>query len=85
MPKISVVIPLYNKGFIVSKTLESVINQTFIDFEIIIVNDGSTDDSVFMVESFKDERILLFHQENKGAAAARNLGIEKANGKLIAF
>ncbi|MDK2772330.1 MAG: glycosyltransferase family 2 protein [Flavobacterium sp.] len=85
MPKISVVIPLYNKGFVVSKTLESVINQTFIDFEIIIVNDGSTDDSVAIVEHFKDERILLFHQENKGAAAARNLGIEKARGELIAF
>ena len=85
MPKISVVIPLYNKGFIVSKTLESVINQTFIDFEIIIVNDGSTDDSAAIVERFKDERILLFHQENKGAAAARNLGIEKARGELIAF
>lgn len=85
MPKISVVIPLYNKGFIVSKTLESVINQTFIDFEIIIVNDGSTDDSVAIVERFKDERILLFHQKNKGAAAARNLGIEKARGELIAF
>ncbi|SHJ49631.1 glycosyltransferase family 2 protein [Flavobacterium haoranii] len=85
MPKISIVIPLYNKGSIVRKTLESVINQTFSDFEIIIANDGSTDDSVAIVESFKDKRILLFHQENKGAAAARNFGIEKASGELIAF
>ncbi len=85
MPKISVVIPVYNKGFIVRKTLESVINQTFSDFEIIIVNDGSTDDSVAIIESFNDERIHLFHQGNKGAAAARNLGIEKSNTTFIAF
>ena len=85
MPKISVVIPLYNKGFIISETLESLLAQTFTDFEIVIVNDGSTDNSFEIVSQFTDSRINLFQQENKGAAAARNLGIEKATGELIAF
>jgi len=85
MPKISVVIPLYNKGFIISETLNSVLAQTFTDFEVVIVNDGSTDNSFEIVSQFSDNRIQLFQQENKGAAAARNLGIEKATGELIAF
>ena len=85
MPKISVVIPLYNKGFIISETLNSVLAQTFTDFELVIVNDGSTDNGFEIVSKFSDERIKLFQQENKGAASARNLGIEKASGELIAF
>lgn len=85
MSKISIIIPLYNKGFIVDKTLESVFAQTFTDFEIVIINDGSTDNSIDVVSQFSDDRIKLFQQENKGAAAARNLGIEKAAGDLIAF
>ncbi|MES2810962.1 MAG: glycosyltransferase family 2 protein [Bacteroidota bacterium] len=85
MPKISVIIPLYNKGFIIAETLKSVLAQTFTDFEIVIVNDGSTDNGFDIVSQFSDERIQLFQQENKGAAAARNLGIEKATGELIAF
>ena len=85
MPKISVIIPLFNKGFIISETLQSVLVQTFTDFEIVIVNDGSTDNGFEVVSKFSDNRINLFQQENKGAAAARNLGIEKATGELIAF
>jgi len=85
MPKITVIIPLYNKGFIISETLSSVLAQTFADFEVVIVNDGSTDNSFEIVSRFSDERIKLFQQQNKGAAAARNLGIEKATGELIAF
>lgn len=85
MATISIVIPLYNKGFIISETLDSVLAQTFTDFEIIIVNDGSTDNGYEIVSQFSDKRIKLFQQQNKGAAAARNLGIEKATGELIAF
>ena len=85
MATISIVIPLYNKGFIISETLDSVLAQTFTDFEIIIVNDGSTDNGFEIVSQFSDKRIKLFQQQNKGAAAARNLGIEKATGELIAF
>ncbi len=85
MPKISVVIPLYNKGFIISATLQSVLAQTFTDFEIVIINDGSTDNGVEIISKFQNSRIKLIQQENKGAATARNLGIEKAKGELIAF
>ena len=85
MATVSIVIPLYNKGFIIHNTIKSVLEQTFTDFELVIVNDGSTDSSLEIVSQFLDERILLVHQENKGAAAARNLGIEKATSNLIAF
>ncbi|HSD14563.1 MAG TPA: glycosyltransferase family A protein [Flavobacterium sp.] len=85
MPLISVIIPLYNKDFSIGRTLESVLRQTFTDFEIIIVNDGSTDKSVEKVLEFSDSRIHLFHQKNEGAASARNSGISKASGSLIAF
>ncbi|WP_052705039.1 glycosyltransferase family 2 protein [Flavobacterium sp. 316] len=85
MPLISVVIPLYNKDLIIKETLDSVLNQSFTDYEVIIVNDGSTDNSKKIVTTFSDNRIFLFNQSNKGAASARNLGIEKANGELIAF
>lgn len=85
MSKISVVIPLYNKEESIEKTLLSVLNQNFPDFEIIIVNDGSTDASLQKIEQFEDNRIKLFHQDNKGAASARNLGIEKSTSELIAF
>lgn len=85
MPLISVIIPLYNKDSIIKDTLNSVLLQSFTDYEIIVVNDGSTDTSEKIVARFSDHRIILFNQPNKGAAAARNLGIQKANGKLIAF
>ena len=85
MPYFSVVIPLYNKETHLKKTLALVLQQDFSDFEVIIVNDGSTDNSVKVVESFSDKRIELFHQKNKGAAAARNFGIEKAKAKYIAL
>lgn len=85
MPQISVIIPLFNKEDFIENTLESVKAQTFSDFEIVIVNDGSTDNSVKIVENFTDNRIKIFHTENKGVSSARNFGIEKASGKYIAF
>jgi glycosyltransferase involved in cell wall biosynthesis len=85
MPKISVVIPLYNKGFIISETLESVLVQTFTDFEIVIVNDGSTDSSFEIVSQYTDNRIRLYNQENKGVSKTRNAGIEYSKSDLIAF
>jgi len=85
MIQISVVIPVFNKGFILNETLNSVLQQTFTNYEIIIVNDGSTDNSLELLSKFKDPRIQIYSQENKGAAAARNLGIEKSNGEFIAF
>lgn len=82
---ISVVIPLYNKEKQIACTLQSVFEQTFQDFEIVVVDDGSTDNSVEEVEKFTDSRIRLIHQTNAGVSAARNRGIEEARGELIAF
>ncbi len=82
---ISVVIPLYNKEKQIAYTLQSVFEQTFQDFEIVVVDDGSTDNSVEEVEKFDGSRIRLIHQTNAGVSAARNRGIEEARGELIAF
>jgi|SRR5690625_639018 len=81
----SVVIPLYNKELSIRNTLQSVLDQTFTDFEIVIVNDGSTDSSAAIVEEFTDPRIRLIHQENQGVSAARNRGIREAKNEWIAF
>lgn len=82
---ISVVIPLYNKEHQIAKTLRTVLCQTFQDFEIVIVNDGSTDGSVSEVEKISDSRIRLINQANAGVSAARNKGIEEARGEYIAL
>lgn len=85
MPVFSVVIPLYNKEKYIAQTLENVLKQRFTDFEIIVVNDGSTDASGKIVKSFSDARISYFSTANHGAAAARNFGIEKSTARYIAF
>lgn len=82
---ISVIIPLYNKEQHIARTIRSVLSQTYQDFEIIIVNDGSTDNSVHEVTKISDSRIRLIHQPNGGVAAARNRGTEEAHAELIAF
>jgi glycosyltransferase involved in cell wall biosynthesis len=85
MPFFSVLIPLYNKEKFIQNTLESVLNQTFCDFEIIIVNDGSTDESEKIVFEFQDARIRYFKQKNQGVSVARNLGISLAQSNYISF
>lgn len=82
---ISVVIPLYNKEQSITSTLESVLAQTYKDFEIIVVNDGSTDNSVDVVRAIDDDRIVFISQENQGVSAARNTGIIAAKGEYVAF
>lgn len=82
---ISVVIPLYNKEQSIASTLQTVLKQTYQDFEIVIVNDGSTDHSVEEVKKVTDPRIRLIHQNNAGVSAARNRGIEETKGEYIAF
>jgi glycosyltransferase involved in cell wall biosynthesis len=81
----SVVIPLYNKAEYIVKTLKSVLAQTCPDFEVLVIDDGSTDKSVEAVHSIEDDRIRLIRQENKGVSAARNRGIEEAKYELIAL
>ncbi|WP_182852640.1 glycosyltransferase family A protein [Vibrio sp. PID23_8] len=83
--KISVVIPLYNKEKEIRKTLESVLNQTVSPFEIIVVNDGSTDSSESIVKSFRSDKIKIISSRNLGVSSARNLGIESASGDYISF
>ena len=85
MAFISVIIPLFNKEQFIKKTLLSVLNQTFSDFEILLINDGSTDKSVEVVNSFDDNRIILYTTKNKGVSHARNFAISKANSDLIAL
>ena len=82
---IYIVIPLYNKESRISATLQSVLRQNGPEFEIVVVNDGSTDNSVLVVESFDDHRLNLVNQKKGGPAAARNTGIREANGDWILF
>lgn len=82
---ISVVIPLYNKEKQIINTLRSVLDQTYQDFEIVVINDGSTDNSVAEVERIQDPRIRLINQQNAGVSAARNRGIQESKGEYIAL
>ena len=82
---ISVIIPTYNRGHVIRKSVESVLNQSFDDIEVIVVDDGSTDDTKIVVQSISDDRVKYIYQQNAGAGAARNTGIESAGGEFIAF
>jgi glycosyltransferase involved in cell wall biosynthesis len=84
-PKFSVVIPAYNASPYITDCLNSVLAQSEIDFEVIVVNDGSTDNTAQMVSNFTDPRIHLIHRSNGGLAAARNTGIRAAKGEFVAF
>ena len=81
----TVVIPLFNKERHIERAVRSVINQTFQDFEIIVVDDGSTDNSVEEVLKIKDNRIKLIKQKNGGVSSARNKGIDESRFEYIAF
>lgn len=85
MSKISVIIPAYNAEQTIQETIESVQKQTFSDFEIIIINDGSTDGTLNIIEQIDDPRIKCFSYQNGGIATARNRGILQAKGDYIAF
>ena len=85
MPKISVILPVYNSEKYIKKSVESVLNQTFTDFELIIVNDGSTDDTINILNSFSDSRIEIINQPNMGPGAARNNALDVAIGEYIMF
>ncbi len=87
MAKVSVIIPVYNTEKYLKECLDSVINQTFNDIEIICINDGSTDGSLNILTEYAtiDSRIIVITQENKGVSEARNNGMEKAGGEYIMF
>lgn len=85
--KVSVIVPMYNVEKYLARCLESIVNQTLKDIEIICVNDGSQDKSNKIAQSYteKDSRVILINQENKGLSAARNAGMDAARGKYISF
>jgi glycosyltransferase involved in cell wall biosynthesis len=85
MPKVSIVIPAYNAMRYLPKTLDSVLQQTFNDFEVLIINDGSSDAIIEWVSKNTDTRVQLITQSNQGVSAARNTGIASAQGEYIAF
>lgn len=84
---ISIIIPIYNASMHINKCLNSLINQTYKNIEIILIDDGSTDDSYILCKEFEkvDKRIKVFHQENSGVSSARNFGLQVAKGDYITF
>ena len=85
MKKVSVIIPCYNSQDTIKTTLQSAVNQTYKSIEIIVVDDGSKDNSKNIIESIKDNRINYYYQQNKGVSSARNKGIRLATGDYITF
>jgi glycosyltransferase involved in cell wall biosynthesis len=85
MPAVTVVIPLYNKRSYIGRALDSVLRQSFQKFEIIVVDDGSTDNGADVVKSYADPRIRLIRQENKGVSVARNAGVDRATADFVTF
>ncbi|MDU2552528.1 MAG: glycosyltransferase family 2 protein, partial [Staphylococcus epidermidis] len=87
MSEISIIVPVYNVENYLKKCVESILSQTFTDFELLLVDDGSTDSSGEMCDELKrlDERIKVIHKENGGLSSARNAGIDVAKGKYLTF
>ena len=87
MPKISIIVPVYNVEMYIHHCIDSILSQTYTDFELILVDDGSPDNCGNICDAYaqKDSRIRVIHQENSGLSAARNAGMEIANGKYILF
>ncbi len=83
-PKISVILPVFNGEKYLRESIQSVLDQTFTDFELIVINDGSTDESLNITRSFGDKRILILDQKNQGLTASLNRGISESKGKYIA-
>ena len=85
IPFFSIIIPTYNRANFIRKTIESVLNQTFTDFELIIIDDGSTDNTKEVITSIKDNRIRYYKKKNEERGIARNFGVKKSKGKYINF
>jgi len=84
MPKVSVLMPVYNGALYLNESIDSILNQSFINFEFLIINDGSTDNSAFIINSYSDKRIRYIElKQNSGIINALNLGLEQANGDYI--
>jgi len=82
---VSIIIPVYNSEQYITECIDSVLNQSYQNFEIIVVDDGSTDDTSSIITQYNNDKITLYHQQNSGSGAARNHGVKKASGAWIAF
>lgn len=85
MPKISVIVPVYNTENYIGRCIESILNQSFSNFELILINDGSTDRSSEIIKSYDDNRIVFIDNNNNGVSETRNIGIKAAKGEYIQF
>ena len=87
MPFFSIIIPVYNASLYVKKCIDSILSQEFEDYEVLMIDDGSTDGSLQILKQYaeKDKRIRVFHQVNQGPSKARNCGLDKAHGQWILF
>lgn len=86
MPKVSVIIPIYNAELYVEKAINSILDQTYTDFELLLIDDCSTDNTMLVVEKIKDSRIKIIHnKKNMGIANSRNIGLDNATGEYIAL
>ena len=82
---VSIIMPVHNAGKFVRHAILSVLNQSYPNWELLIINDGSTDDSVYQVKRFEDDRIIFFNQKHKGVSAARNVGLTRMKGEYFCF
>lgn len=84
-PLISVIVPIYNVEKYLNRCIDSILNQTYKNLEIILVDDGSTDNSINIIKSYNDDRIKIYSKKNGGLSDARNYGLDKANGNYVSF
>ena len=86
-PIISVIVPVYNVEQYLPHCIDSILTQTFTDFEVLLIDDGSTDNSGRICDEYakKDNRIRVFHKENGGVSSARNVGLDNAEGEFLGF
>ena len=87
MPVISIIVPVYNAEKYLHRCIDSILSQTFTDFELLLIDDGSTDSSSIICDDYlrEDSRVRVFHKKNGGVSSARNMGLDNAKGKWITF
>ena len=87
MPKVSIIVPVYNTKDYLHRCVDSILAQTFTDFELLLIDDGSTDSSGIICDNYSqiDSRVRVFHKKNGGVSSARNIGLDNANGEWITF
>ena len=86
-PSVSIIVPVYNAGKTISRCVDSILKQTCRDFELLLIDDGSTDHSGAICDDYqaRDSRVRVFHQQNSGVSAARNLALREAKGEYLQF